>query len=147
MTKTEIENLTRLVKGEYSFIREDDLLKKCKTWHEVVTIPYPRARAALIKLLRTVTHCPTGAEILKADSDIREDSDRQTFGTKKPICPNCNGIGAVLILRNGTEYGFQCPCAAGAENYNGWPMLPPINTISDGKMMASGQQVEEDLDF
>lgn len=63
-------------------------------------------------------------------------------------CPNCHGLGAVLILRNGAEIGFQCPCAAGRQNYNGLPMLPAIETISDGKLAASGESVgEEEFPF
>jgi hypothetical protein len=69
-------------------------------------------------------------------------SNPKPYQRQQHACPNCNDIGAVLILRNGTEYGFQCPCAKGNENYNGWPILPPIETISDGKMMAAGEEVE-----
>jgi hypothetical protein len=73
-------------------------------------------------------------------------SNPKPYQRQQHACPNCNDIGAVLILRNGTEYGFQCPCAKGHENYNGLPMLPQIETISDGKLAASGE-IQEDIDW
>lgn len=62
-------------------------------------------------------------------------------------CPNCHGYGFVIILRNGAEIGFQCPCAAGRQKYNGLPMLPAIETISDRKMMAGGEEQEGEIPF
>lgn len=58
-------------------------------------------------------------------------------------CVNCGGLGAIGILQDGEMRYGRCLCAAG-DNYKGMPSAGVVNYPfkSDGKMAASGEEVE-----
>jgi len=53
-----------------------------------------------------------------------------------------------MVLQNGEQRYGRCLCAKGEGEYKGLPAVTGVQYPfkSDGKMMASGQQVEE-MDF
>ncbi len=59
-------------------------------------------------------------------------------------CPNCGGLGAIMVVQDQEERWGKCLCAAGEANYKGMPSAGVVNYPfkSDRKMAASGEEVE-----
>lgn len=74
-------------------------------------------------------------------------SEPQPYHRQHIDCPNCNGLGAIGILQDGEMRYGRCLCEAGEANYKGMPSAGVVNYPfkSDGKMAASGEQLDEEV--
>jgi ribosomal protein S27AE len=74
-------------------------------------------------------------------------SEPKPYTRQHISCPNCD-IGVIMVVQDGEDRYGKCLCAAG-ENYKGMPTVSGVQYPfkSDGKMVASGEVVDNGFDF
>jgi hypothetical protein len=151
MTGEQIKELVKLTAGNYPNTQGKDLTETSKLWKEVfANTPYELFKKSLLRTFDKAKFWPSVADLKEAIDLVSEERDRETFTArvKARTCPNCNGLGAVSIIQDGEERWGKCLCAAGEAEYKGLPAASVVQYPfkSDGKMMASGEEVEA-IDF
>jgi hypothetical protein len=142
MTEQEVKKLVALSVGSFPSIQQKDLDQIKKTWVEMLgKLPYQLAKDAVKNCLRKSRFFPNVADILDGADHIKTEQERRLYAPRDNSCPNCDFGVVMLMLRDGTEAGYRCPCPLG-NDYNGLPPVPGWALTSDRRMLQ-GEQIED----
>ena len=148
MTDDEIKALVKTTAGNYPNIQARDLTHTTKLWKDIFgRLPYDLFKAALYRTYDTAKFWPSVADIKEQVENVREERERRAFELKTNSCPNCAGLGIILIQQGGEERAAKCLCAAGETYYNGLPPAPSWAIVSDRRLVTTGTEAEGEIPF